>query len=289
MKLKTVIIIFAIFWIVLVVALGTVRLRADDIYNFYFQKAPGPTVVNQGGAGQTQTPAPSPNQPLGPQPPVYSGNVSPNGLANMPPVTPGAQPPPTQTDQVTTKVEKHSEDKASSELKHWELSFGVSSFSDVPSEFRGTDYNTTSGFFPNSDASEWTLGLQYSFSRVLGLSVQLMQIRNRPIQFDNQTNFDYAAGAVVTPFHFGLLGASSIDLGFIGGYMSLPVYYRWSKGDGSFYDSGRSYDFSYHIGAYYAGAKAKLNISDGFSIIGLVKVLPQFKSSQLTLAAAFDL
>ena len=142
-------------WYVLAAVLGIVtaliatNLKADDVYNFYFQKAPGPSTVYQSGG------APSAN----------NGTVQ-NPVANQAgTAAPGAAPTADGQNSAQLAVAKTEEEKS---FSHWEIFLGKNSF--------------TTGIYELGDGNggaspangEWIVGFQYNFSKNFGLGLQFI-------------------------------------------------------------------------------------------------------------------
>ena len=282
MKLKVLIIGLATFWIVMFVAFAASKLRADDVYNFYFQKAPGPVTVNQGG----NSPAANNTNLLQPSP--SSGN---SAIANPQP-TP-AQALSAEGAQIATKPEPVKE-VADNDFRHWQLSFGRSTFSTAPAELQIASGNMDNYTTYNQSivGGQWTLGLEYKFSRYFAADLDVMQLQDRPIKFDRTTNFDLALGLAFTPFQISIFGTSVLDIGFIGGYISLP-YETYSEFGYGVDSNGNYYRVAdpdvQHKGTYYAGLKAEVMFTKGFSFVGNWRILPEANSTMLTAALAVNL
>jgi hypothetical protein len=241
----------------IVTALIATNLKADDVYNFYFQKAPGPSTVYQSG-GATPT-------------------VNQNG-------TPAPGVAPTADGQTLAKVDgaKTEDDKS---FSHWEIFLGKNSFSPGITEFG----DENGGASPSN--GEWILGFQYNFSKTFGLGLQILQPSGQSIVFTGpMSTLDYTGEIVFTPFHMNVASFDVMDFGFTGGFTTVSTGYNVPY-NGDPYSGGGYYSPSTntHGHSYFLGALAALNIGKSFAIVGEVDELPEQKVSRLTLGVKFKL
>lgn len=246
-------------------------LKADDVYNFYFQKAPGPTTVYQsGGMPSANNGTPNPN------------TVIQNGVQS-PPGTPQQTNPvvvPAGDGQNSTKVEasKPSDDKG---FSRWEIFLGKNSFGNGTAEFGGNG-----GYSSAPMGSEWVLGLQFNIWKNFGVEAQVMQPSGQAIVFSGPgSTLDYSGELVFTPFHINIASFDLLDLGVVAGYTSIPV----NKDYWGCTECGYSSAFLDHPSTYFVGAKAGVNIGSTFAIVGEADELPEEKISRLTFGVKFKL
>ncbi len=157
-------------------------VSADDVYNFYFQKAPGPTTVIQGGAQKTeaQTVEPIPSQPV---------------------AAPIKEESAVATSAPAPIVEKKSE------FKNWELAAGYALVADEIDQFKGW------GIAVNYNFNRY-LGLGAGF--VHANDEEFNHYKDNA----GRTPFDFHIGAIVTPIHMQLFGYSFLELGLTAGFMT---------------------------------------------------------------------
>ena len=164
-------------------------VRADDVYNFYFQKAPGPSSVTQGGTA-------SPVLSNGPLPPNAAVTVDPAG-------------------QTLAKFEQAK--VLPPEYYPWELNLGIgylypgsyAATSDVKGWTIGVKYNLSKFFALNFN--------------LIKLDVSYISVPNN---LEGELDkIDFAFGFVFTPFRLQLFNHQLLDIGIAGGYMSVPMLY----------------------------------------------------------------
>jgi len=271
MDFKFFVIGFTALCLATIVLSSTSNLMAEDVYNFYFQKAPGPVTVNQSGVSH------SPQLPDS-QAPTHiqsQGQVS-KISQSAAPIDSSAQP------EDTVKTKTVSQPPLEPGFKHWQIFFGQSSSKSFPTSFDTYgDYPYLAGVYPAVASVQWNLGLGYKFSRYFGLTAELMQVQGEPLKFDGNTFFDYAAGAVVTPFHISFSGSYFINIGLIGGLISVPVFLQ------GYFDAPG--DLISRYNTYYLGGELELALGRSFSILGEMKYLPAIRTTQTTALLALNL
>jgi len=284
-KIKVFIVALAVFWVVMFIAFAASKLNADDVYNFYFQKAPGPVTVNQGG-GSPATPLTSPlpgSQALVSTTPVAGSSP----VSASPAPTPVADQTPSNSGALKTEVEKQKTNEV--EFRHWQLTFGRASFTSAPGEFSGAANTQTGESVPSQSVinGQWALGAEYKFSRYFSLQANILLIQDRQIGL---SNMDYGGGIAVTPFHVDLFGWSFLNISFLGGYMSVPTT-DYSYSENFNYPNGMDvtgYDVA-HNGSYYVGLGAEIPLGKSVSILGEAKIMPEFRITQTSLLLGFNL
>lgn len=241
------------FAIVLLIGLLYTEARADDdVYNFYFQKAPGPTTVIQGGSEKTL------EKSLGkPLPPDAMAN--PAVIAN-----PAISSPATIASPPSAKVDGASQAAVAQEpmpkmyIKNWEVNFGSSVVADHAGKWKGE-----------------SLGLQYNLNQYFGLQgglTRTSQAENR--QYAPSTNwqdpFDIYLGGVLTPITIHAFSHSLISLSGLGGFMTgrTRIWSDWeSQGSRDSKGNGQNRETR-----GYVGAQVALNFADSFALLGQVRV-----------------
>jgi hypothetical protein len=198
--------------IVLVCTSFLVDAQADDTYNFYFQKAPGPTVVNQGVMGQSSGPnnTPLPNQGPAPVAPAAAAPASAASVAS-------SAPAPTES--------------SSGPLHKWEFSVGLAN-----------DFTSTAGFGEGPAYAgpvlhgQFMAGLQMNAAENFGLEANGYYLKDSVrAHMDSgpkagqdvamkANRFDWSAGLVITPVRVAP-GSPFAGLSFSGlaGFGSAPV------------------------------------------------------------------
>jgi hypothetical protein len=247
-------------------------LKADDVYNFYFQKAPGPSTVYQsGGMPSTNNAAQNPNTV------IQNGVQSPPGAP--PQTNPVVVPPADGQNSTKAEVSKPSDDKG---FSRWEIFLGKNSFGSGVAELGAG----TSTYSSASMAGEWVLGVQFNIWKNFGIEAQVMQPSGQSIVFSGPgSTLDYSGELVFTPFHITVASFDVLDLGFVGGYTSIPVGYVPMD----YYGGGYYSPYAGHPSTYFVGAKAAVNIGSTFAIVGEANELPEENLSRLTFGVKFKL
>ncbi len=241
-------------------------LRADDVYNFYFQKAPGPSTVYQSGG------MPSANSAAQNPTVIQNGVQSPPGSTTNPVVVPAGE------GQNSTKAEVGKPDDEKG-FSRWEIFLGKNSFSSGIPEF-GDGGSGASAY-----TGEWVLGLQFNIWKNFGLGVQVMQPSGQSIVFSGpMSTLDYTGEFIFTPFHMNVAAFDVMDFGFVGGYTTISIRNYWDGWGGDY--SGATLT---HIGTYFVGGTAALNIGKTFAIVGEADELPEEKLSRLSVGVKFKL
>ena len=175
---------------IVAVLMVTFRSLADDVYNFYFQKAAGPHTVIQGGGQNPDT--------------VIKDDGSVVSAAAIPAATPT---PAASSGQSVAAVPTPA--PAAPKLKHWEVIAGAGVVADETGRYRGE-----------------TLGVNYNFNKYVGVGASLIHAPeavnsgNDGLGFSRDHSLDWGAGVTITPVHIELFGWDTIDIGLLAGFMS---------------------------------------------------------------------
>jgi hypothetical protein len=169
------------------ITVWTSATYADDVYNFYFQKAPGPQTVIQGGA------------------PAKTTSVE-EGKAQTAPLVVSEVPKTNENASVAQQPTVPALE-AASDFKKWEVSVGYAMVADAVDQFKGGG-----------------VSVGYNFSRYFGTEAGAVYAKDAVHKYyeDNlgRSSLDYSAGLTVTPLHIHVFGADVFELGAIAGGMS---------------------------------------------------------------------
>ena len=253
-------------------------LKADDVYNFYFQKAPGPSTVYQSGGMPSTNNAAAQN----PNTVIQNGVQSPPGAGTGAPPQTNPVVIPASDGQNSTKADasKPSDDKG---FSRWAIILGKNSFSSGIAELGDSSSNAAS-----YQTGEWVLGVQFNIWKNFALEAQVMQPSGQSIVFSGpMSTLDYSGELIFTPFHINVASFDVLDFGFVGGYTSISMggIVDWYASDGTPY----SYANSPHPSSYFVGLTAAVNIGSSFAIIGQADELPEEKLSRLSFGVKFKL
>jgi hypothetical protein len=171
--------------------------QGNDVYNFYFQKAPGPQTVIQGG-GQAQQPS---------SVVVKDGEVVQNtsSQSQVP-----AVPPATSSQNVTSVP---TAEELANAKKTWEVFGGVGLVGEGFDQHRG-----------------YSLGANYNFSKYFGVGVAATYAPETLVLGSGYSSYtrervgspwDGAIEAIVMPLHIQLFGYDFLELGVVGGAMTV--------------------------------------------------------------------
>lgn len=212
----------------------------NDVYNFYFQKAPGPVTVVQGG-GNTPPVDSQPEQKGSP-------NNGPQANSNE------AQSATKNTPAIELK-----------DLKRWEFTVGQGQ----------AGYLYEDGIGRHSMGTNAGLGLQarynanryFSFDAlalVTGAKGYVAEENNsaRQAYFDEKKSdaniFNISAGAAFTPIRLNILGHDLFELGIVGGLTTVQYYFG---------DTPRT------MVGVYLGPRFAINFSDHVALVTETKYL----------------
>ena len=166
----------------------SVKSDSNDTYNFYFQKAPGPQTVIQGGASSGQT-------------------ASATGGATTDNPTTGAAAPSTAT-SVPTAPEVKPRD-----YYPWSLTLGYANLSDASGHYTGIDVSGAHNF-----SKFWAIegGLLIASTNGNGGDPLGGEVRRRGLDI-----FDLHAGGLVIPVHIKFFDSTVIEWGLGLGLQTL--------------------------------------------------------------------
>ncbi len=166
--------------------------RAQDIYNFYFQKTPGATAPTVNSAPAPQT-------------------------------TPPASPPaPAPSPAIQAPLPQGQNEKSA--LKTWELGL-YNSWITVPIDERGEYSNEGSG----NQKGLGVLGA-YRFNKFVSAEAGILyrngweNSNSGESRYDDGKGFEGMLGVAVAPIHINLFGYELIELAATGGIMSMSKY-----------------------------------------------------------------
>jgi hypothetical protein len=271
-----------ILWLLALVAgvmIGSTWLitaNADDTYNFYFQKAPGPVTVNQGGgAANTGTPD---VKIRGEGAPIVSA-------------TPSPSPSPSQSVSAnTTSMTSVSEpiDNGATASRAFELSFGVSGSQQGggSTSWNAHDDTARGGLVGN----QYSVGLQWNMNRYFAAQAEafyLMKPHTERFQGNDVpapgTRLDYAGGLVITPFRLPMGSVAELGIAGVVGYMTAPYSSNEQRSDGSW---DQSHARLLHTGSLYYGGRVALDLGHRVSLNATVRRVEEFHATMGTASLA---
>lgn len=257
------------------------KIWADDVYNFYFQKAPGPTTVIQGG-GQGQ--AVKSAQDAKAQ--IKDEKETEENQGPFDPVEEEPKPSKTTTSATSTSV-AGLRAKPESEVKKWEFQIGKAFFDredKVPDTYESVDEEGNSvildGYYYDYHPVENVqLGMQYNFNRNFAAEGLL--------QINADDAHQLMAGIVLTPLRFNSFGVDIIEFPIAVGLMNFDqMYMSTPKGEYSSFvnDTGlltyTSFGIKVNLPGDFSATFKSTHSSDGL-------VNNNFHSSSFALAYAF--
>lgn len=209
----------------------------NDTYNFYFQKAPGPQTVVQGG--QAQQPQPT--------------TVIKDGEVVQSAPSPVAQPQPIQQAAAQNAAPVQTVAEQANANRTWNLYGGI-----------GSVYHETGSAGGGYSAKGYSIGLGYNVSKYFGLDATAIwadkashtQATNSSFQRNNA--WDGSLGVVVTPVHIQLFGYDFIQLSALGGLKSFTKSVGSSGGDSL---------TEVKSAVAYLGPRITVNINPNFGVI----------------------
>jgi hypothetical protein len=269
-------------WVCFILVIGTLVLlavktsRADDVYNFYFQKAPGPTTVIQGGG---QPPKAAKNDDDA-EDEDKADTVHQDGVKSS---------PAPETNQNSTKAETALKPEEKKSFSRWRFMLGKASYGGGSPEFNdGTYYSGTP-----YQSGEWVLGVQFNIWKSLGIDLRLLQPVGQALTGGAGMGRQIgSAGLDFSPFHIRIAGYELLDLGFTAGYtgVSTQDVNTLSYCQYGYNSCSAGGQYTGHQNTYYYGLKASVNIGDSFAVVGAAEAIPQIdNSSRLTFGAVFKL
>jgi hypothetical protein len=268
---------FNVTIIVGAVAFMAIRLKADDVYNFYFQKAPGPQTVIQGG-GQPS----APNATSGGVPSTAPASaLAPQSPGNTTAATTSSAPATTDTNQNTTKVAAPAPTEEERKWSRWEISLTKASFNSSPAELSvGTDGSYAQPY----SGGEWDLGVQLNIWSALGIEGRVSQAAGMAISPSGLNTVGYTGGIVVTPFRLNAFNFHFLDIAFLAGYSSF-------LSSSTYYDTTSTYSYTSYspVASYYTGAKASINLGKNLAVIGNAEIFPALNVTRYGFGVAIKL
>lgn len=200
--------------------------QGGDVYNFYFQKAPGPQTVIQGGARPENS---------------VQVRETPDGMQVIQNTNPTpAAPVPTTTAAAEKK-------QAEEDFKKWAFRLGFESRSQDSGGYDewGTAYQWS--------ASGTSIGASYSFNKYIALDGSVLFTSRVYNSEDPRLSFNYRQiypylGIEFTPLRFVLFNYDLLDISFIGGITSHSLNHESNRAD------------------FYRGFKLTINVSSNFAL-----------------------
>lgn len=167
--------------------------RAQDVYNFYFQKSATQPSAPSGVSTSSETAAPSSTPAAAPAPaPAAAAAPAPKPTEATPSASLAATVPPPAKD----------------EYKRWQVNVAYGKSVDYEKDFRGLSF-----------------GGDYGINKYFGFQGQIFtgKVMNRygdRLNDDNTTQFAGSLGVKVTPIHVQLFGWNFIEFAALAGVMS---------------------------------------------------------------------
>lgn len=238
-----------------------------DVYNFYFQKAPGPVNINQGSAGQASAGAPP-------------------AAAVSNPESPQQPSPQVQTTVPSTAA-------APSDFKRWTLNLGWAS-GGLGNEEKGKSSYSGAG-----------IGFGYNVNRYVGLYgtvnyADTVTFENKAIHgghesYRRKNPVDGSIGIQVMPVHINTFGYDLFEFGFVAGAMTNTREYELPRFGGYNNGSGWIYQYGDEVGekkfiAGYGGLRAGIWFDPSLGIVGEYrKTFDAYSNYQANVSLAFKL
>jgi hypothetical protein len=240
-RILSLVFLAAVFSYTIIVFAQQTQNSGNDVYNFYFQKAPGPQTVIQGGAQPAQVPTPVP--PPQPTPPTLSDTFV------------QQQAVPTNSNAASTNPTA----SEVSDFKRWEVTFGWADqmyYKTIQSDgtkMKSLGARTGVGVGIRRNINRY-FAVEGGLSYTPNDSEELI-VHSRELKDDNLgaiPNLSGFAGAVVTPLKLNLFGHEFIELSAIGGAMT--------------YNEPHDVKGSATNVAGYLGPRLALNLSNDFGL-----------------------
>lgn len=238
-----------------------------DVYNFYFQKAPGPVNINQGSAGQAS--------------------------AGTPPAAVVSNPESSQQPSAQVQATAPSAATAPPGFKRWTLNLGWAS-GGLGNEEKGKSSYSGAG-----------IGFGYNVNRYVGLYGTVSYADT--VAFENKAAYgghesykrknpiDGSIGIQVMPVHINTFGYDLFEFGFVAGAMTNTREYELSYYDGYNNGSGWIYRYGDEVGerkfiAGYGGLRAGIWFDPSLGIVGEYrKTFDAYSNYQANVSLAFKL
>ena len=246
---------------IFILAVSAALSEADDTFNFYFQKAPGPQIVNQGSAGQTSLPQAGQANTL----PAIGGES-----ATVVP-QPGAVAAPAPTSVAANYS------APGSVYRKWQFSLGYAMpFRDGKREKADpySRYDTQANRY--SPGGQYVAGLQLNVTEVFGILGELYYLPKRTGVKSGGRRTDWSLGAVVTPVTWRLDSVVSVALSGVGGVITVP-----SEG----LLGGK--EVILHSNVPYYGARLAIGFNDKIALNASARRITKFSTTQGNVSLAY--
>jgi|GEM_PF-3041728 len=239
--------------------------RAEDTYNFYFQKAPGPTVVNQGTAG-----------PTNPKDVVVTQGA--------PLVSPTAPSTPVSTPE--TVGQAMAAEASPSSFRSLEISLGAAGSEgaggDAQPSYSGGAAQQSGGGSLNG-AGQYVAGLQWNWSEHFAIQAEAFRLVKRPkntvrgVTKESKGDLmDYSAGLVITPFRLNAGSNMKLAMSGLLGAISLPFHKH--DEDGAMVG---------HSGSFYYGARLGFEMWNRVALQASIRKVARYGATHGTATVAF--
>jgi len=248
---------------------------AQDVYNFYFQKAKGPATVIQGGPdGKGQT-VKSTDDDDAADMQALEDKVNGDGK------------PSRDKSKMLAGTSSATAVEAEKPLKHWAVLFGLGLVSNANPPSYSSPYMSYSTANGREENGRFAMGVEYSFNKYFGMEGEALAHFSDSSVYGDSSHFDGAIGAMVTPFDLRLFGYNVLDVSILAGGMShKKMYYEtetYSMTDASGNPTG---DYAISVKnksafAAYAGLRLALNMGNSFSMILKGRVIPDSNDTDI--------
>ena len=171
----------------------------DDVYNFYFQKAPGPVTVNQGGPAKAS--------------PTEKAAAPTSGEESDGDDVESSAPTPTPPKSGASSIAVAPPPPQKPGHYKWQLTLGRSQVVqgiDQPGYHRHAHYNA------------YGAAAKYSFNRYVGIDAGLI-ISSNGGQISLGDAFQANAGVSIIPLHLQLFGFELLEVGILAGFLTASV------------------------------------------------------------------
>lgn len=251
---------------VLALSSSLIDAEAEDTYNFYFQKAPGPTVVNQGVAG-----------PTNPKDIV----VNPQAAVNQ-----GVEPPATPP---ATLAQAIAAEETPSTHSNFDISLGIGTSS--PSEPSMDKLFSTPTRAAMVNNPHYTLGMQWNLSEHFALQAEAFYMTRLPVRTIKDktiaatgSRLDYAGSLVITPFRLNAGKNMKLAISGLLGGMSVPYfktgYHTYGGSDGTPLSMG-------HAGSFTYGGRLSLEFWNSVALQATIRRIHRYDSTHAAASVAF--
>lgn len=265
MKTRLMILLFFVA-AVLAISSSLVEANGEDTYNFYFQKAPGPTVVNQGTAG-----------PTNPKDVVVS-----HGAPVVNPAAPNATP-------VTVGQAIAAEETPSS---RWlQLSLGYSGSQAPADDGKNQGYSSAASKSAMISSGQYAAGLQWNWSENFALQAEAFYLA-KPEKYNVKgemvkstgSPWDFGLGFVITPFRLNAGPNMKLAMSGILGGMSVPFHKSGFSQVGN--PDGTPPQIA-HAGSVYYGARLGFEMANRVALQATIRKISRYGATHGTASVAF--